>query len=76
MSIHELSGPFSWLMVDAVGPLVTTPRGNKYILVCADYFTRWVEAFAVESIDTILFVNAMVEGFVCRHGVLVRLLSD
>ncbi|GMF34418.1 unnamed protein product [Phytophthora fragariaefolia] len=43
MPIHEPSGPFSLLVVDAVDPLVATPRGNKFILVFADYFTRWVE---------------------------------
>ncbi|OWZ04864.1 LOW QUALITY PROTEIN: Gag-pol Polyprotein [Phytophthora megakarya] len=47
MPIQELSGPFSLLVVDAVGPLVTTPRGNKFILVFADYFTRWVNAFLI-----------------------------
>ncbi|POM64364.1 LOW QUALITY PROTEIN: GapPol Polyprotein [Phytophthora palmivora] len=41
MPSHELSGLFSLLDVDAVGPLVTTPRDNKFMLVFADYFTRW-----------------------------------
>ncbi|KAG2893324.1 hypothetical protein PC117_g23813 [Phytophthora cactorum] len=55
---------------------VVTPRGNKYILVFVDYFTRWVETFAVASLDTISFVNAMIEGVICRHGVPERLLSE
>ncbi|KAG2775472.1 hypothetical protein PC129_g18884 [Phytophthora cactorum] len=76
MPVQDLSGPFSLLVVDAIGPLVVTPRGNKYILVFVDYFTRWVEAFAVASLDTISFVDAMIEGVICRHGVQERLLSD
>ncbi|KAG3118558.1 hypothetical protein C6341_g27465 [Phytophthora cactorum] len=76
MPVQDLSGPFSLLVVDAIGPLVVTPRGNKYILVFVDYFTRWVEAFAVASLDTISFVDAMIEGVICRHGVPERLLSD
>ncbi|KAG2909417.1 hypothetical protein PC117_g19654 [Phytophthora cactorum] len=59
---YDLSGPFSLLVVDAIGPEVVTPRGNKYILVFVDYFTRWVEAFAVASLDTLSFVDAMIEG--------------
>ncbi|GMF49356.1 unnamed protein product [Phytophthora fragariaefolia] len=74
--VQELSGPFSLLLVDAFGPLVTTPRGHKYILVFADYFTRWVEAFPAEALDTISFVRIMVDEVLCRHGVPERLLSD
>lgn len=76
MPVQQLSGPFSLLVVDAVGPLIETPRGNKYILVFADYFTRWVEAFAVAALDTITFVNTMIDGVISRHGVPERLLSD
>ncbi|KAE8903833.1 hypothetical protein PF005_g10038 [Phytophthora fragariae] len=76
MPIHELSGPFSLLVVDAVGPLVATPRGNKFILVFADYFTRWVEAFAIPRLDTTTFVETMVNEVISRHGLPERLLSD
>ncbi|KAG3093849.1 hypothetical protein PI125_g16710 [Phytophthora idaei] len=61
MPVQELSGPFSLLVVDAIGPLGTTPRANKYTLVFADYFTRWMEAFPVKSLDTLTFVNLMVD---------------
>ncbi|KAG2773833.1 hypothetical protein Pcac1_g15547 [Phytophthora cactorum] len=76
MPVQDLTGPFLLLVVDAIGPLVVTPRGNKYILVFVDYFTRWVEDFAVTSLDTISFVDAMIEGVICRHGVPEQLLSD
>ncbi|KAE8909760.1 hypothetical protein PF001_g4671 [Phytophthora fragariae] len=76
MPVQELSGPFSLLVVDAIGPLVTTPRGNKFILVFADYFTRWVEAFPVAVLDTMTFVNIMVDEVLSRHGLPERLLSD
>ncbi|OWZ07023.1 hypothetical protein PHMEG_00020639 [Phytophthora megakarya] len=62
--------------MDAIGPLVTTPRGNKFILVFADYLTRWVEAFAIEALDTVTFVETMVNEVISRHGVPERLLSD
>ncbi|GMF40671.1 unnamed protein product [Phytophthora fragariaefolia] len=59
-----------------VGPLPVTERGNKYILVFVDYFTRWTEAFAVIRLDSVTFVEIMVNGVVARHGVPSRLLSD
>ncbi|KAE9013400.1 hypothetical protein PR001_g15422 [Phytophthora rubi] len=76
MPVQELSGPFSLLVVDAIGPVVTTPRGNKYILNFVDYFTRWVEAFPVTVLDTLTFVQIMVDEVLSRHGVPERLLND
>lgn len=32
------------LGMDLVGPLHTTPRGNKYIMTITDYYTKWAEA--------------------------------
>ena len=33
--------PLQLVAVDILGPLPHTPRGNRYLLVVADYFTRW-----------------------------------
>ncbi|OWY98114.1 hypothetical protein PHMEG_00031203 [Phytophthora megakarya] len=76
MPVVDLTGPFSLVVVDAVGPLVVTERHNKYILVFVDYFTRWAEAFAVKRLDTVTFVETLVNGVVSRHGIPSRLLSD
>ncbi|OWZ17218.1 LOW QUALITY PROTEIN: hypothetical protein PHMEG_0008869 [Phytophthora megakarya] len=76
MPVKDLSGPFSLVVVDAIGPLPTTDSGNKYILVFVGYFTRWAEAFAIQALDSITFVNVMIDGVICRHGVPGQLLSD
>ncbi|OWZ08618.1 LOW QUALITY PROTEIN: hypothetical protein PHMEG_00018807 [Phytophthora megakarya] len=76
MPVVDLTGPFSLVVIDAVGPLVLTERNNKYILVFVDYFTRWPEAFAVKRLDTVTFVETLVNGVVSRHGIPSRLLSD
>ena len=39
--------PWDILATDYVGPLPVTPRGNKYILVMTDHFTKFVEVIAV-----------------------------
>ncbi|GMF23673.1 unnamed protein product [Phytophthora fragariaefolia] len=76
MSLQELGGPVSLLVVDAVGPLITTPRGKKYILVFVDYFTKWVEALPVSRFDSVTFIDIMINGVITRHEVPETLLSD
>ncbi|OWZ04431.1 Gag-pol fusion protein [Phytophthora megakarya] len=53
MPVQDLTRRVSLVVIDAIGPLVTTPRGNKNILAFADYFTRWMEAFLVKTLDAV-----------------------
>lgn len=68
--------PWHTVAVDAMGPLDKTTHGNQYILVFSDLFTKWVEAFAVPSIDAETYAKIFVEQIVCRFGPPQRLLSD
>ena len=38
--------PWQKLAIDLVGPLPETERGNKWVLVITDHFTKWQDAFA------------------------------
>ncbi len=35
--------------VDILGPLPENELGNSYVLVAGDYFTRWMEAYAIPN---------------------------
>ena len=35
--------------MDIYGPLPETKRGNQYVLVIADYFTKWMDFFPMEA---------------------------
>ena len=41
--------PMQMVAADIIGPLPASKNGNRYILVASDYFTRWVEAYAISN---------------------------
>ena len=47
--LHPISphSPFYQVGIDFVGPLPITPRGNRYIIVAIDLFTKWPESRVV-----------------------------
>ena len=55
--------------MDILGPLPVTERGNRYILVVGDYFTRWKEAFLMKDMEAQTVACILVNEFICRMGV-------
>jgi len=71
-----VSEPWEIVAVDVMGPLPRTAKGNRFIVVFSDYFTRWVEAFAITVQDTKHIAKLLVEQIICRYGTPKKLLSD
>lgn len=71
-----VGGPMEKVSMDILGPLITSERGNKYVLVMSDEFTKWVEAFAIPNQETSTIVNVFVDQFVCRFGVPLQVHTD
>ena len=51
-------------------------EGKEYILVCVDYFSRWVEAIACEHNDASTVVKFFYANIISRYGVPRVLISD
>ena len=68
MVTSQPSFPLQRVGMDIMGPLPVTPRGNRYILVVGDYFTKWYEAFPLPDIRAETVAGYFVNGFVCRYG--------
>ena len=49
--------PLQLVAVDIVGPLTPSKTENTYILVAYDYFTRWVEAYAIPNQEAVTVAN-------------------
>jgi hypothetical protein len=61
---------------DIIGPLPETKKGNKYILVIMDYFTKWAEAIALSDQTAVTVADAFVTEFICRLGCPQQFHSD
>ena len=48
----KMGYPLQIVAMDIMGPFPISFKGNWYILVVSDYFTRWVEAFADQLATT------------------------
>ncbi|PIK58186.1 hypothetical protein BSL78_04910 [Apostichopus japonicus] len=62
--------------MDIMGPLPVSSRGNRYVVVIADYFTKWTEAFAIADMEAETVARVLVEEFICRFGVPEELHTD
>lgn len=69
------SEPMQRVAVDVLGPLPTTDRGNKYLLVMCDYFTKWVEAIPIANQEAATISDVLLDFF-CRFGIPLELHSD
>ena len=68
--------PMERVALDIVGPLPETERGNKYLLVVGDYFSKWVEVYPIPDQTAKTVAEKFVQEFVCRFGVPQVLHSD
>ena len=75
VSIHT-GYPMQRVATDILGPLPETQAGNSYVLVVADYFTRWVEAFAIPNQEATTVARKLVDEVFCRFSPPEQLHSD
>ena len=76
LSQYNAGSPMERIAVDVLGPLPTSEDGNKYLLIAADYFTKWVEGYALPNQEAVTVADVLVKEFVCRFGVPLFVHSD
>ena len=65
---------WSKIGLDLIGSLKES-NGKKYIILCVDYFSKYVEAKAIENI-TGSAVGTFVYDLICRYGVMDITITD
>ena len=68
--------PLERIQIDILGPLRETNRGNKYVAVEVDMYTKWPEAYALPNQEADIVAQAVMDNFVCRFGCPRGVLSD
>lgn len=76
MQIAGSGTPMERIATDILCELPETDRGNRHILVVSDYFTKWTEAFALQSMDAETVASTIMEQVIARFGVPSVLHSD
>ena len=64
------------MVIDLVGPLPKTDRGNIYIVSAIDHFTKWAEAAPLPSKLSFQMAEFILRDLIARHGRFHVLHSD
>ena len=68
--------PMQIVCVDIMGPLPETEKGNKYVLVAADCFTKWVEVYGIPNQEAVTVAVKLVDEMFCRFSPPEQVHSD
>ena len=68
--------PWQKVAIDLVGPMPKTQRGNQWISVLSDHFTRWQDAIPLPDATAPTVVTALDEQIFCYFGLPEQLHSD
>jgi transposase InsO family protein len=60
----------------ALDILDTSKKGNRYILVITDYFTKWTDAFALKRHTAPIVAETLMFKFIAQHGAPKQIHSD
>ena len=59
--------PFQRVAMDIIGPFSKTAKGNMFVLIIGDYFTKWVEAYPMSDTEATTVAKCLYD-FICRFG--------
>lgn len=76
LQLFPATGPLQSLAIDLLGPLTKTKRGNRFLLVITDRFTKLTQVVPLRRIDAYTVAVAFTVHWVFHYGPPESLLSD
>ena len=70
------NSPGDRITMDILDVCDPTPDGYRYILVIADYFSKWMEAFPIKNNCADTVADVLVEKIILRFGMPLVMHSD
>lgn len=67
MKSYVMGARFERLASDIAGPFPVTDRGNQYILIIEDYFTKFTEVYPLTDMNAENVVNVFLRGWIKRY---------
>ncbi|NBK23903.1 MAG: hypothetical protein EOM68_17970 [Spirochaetia bacterium] len=76
LSPLSIEGMFYRWGVDLCGPFQVTARGSAYIMVCVEYYTKWVELIPIPSKAAASTAYAFAHNVLGRFGACAEVVTD
>lgn len=73
----KTNGPWDTVGIDILGSFPkSTNYGNRYIVVCTDLFTKYIELRAIPDATAETIADFLLNQIIYRHSMMRKLLSD
>lgn len=76
VSIPPTVAPFHRIGIDLLGRFPKSTRGNKWIIVCTDYFTRYAVTKALPTAEAEEVAKFLLEEVLLKHGAPRVIITD
>lgn len=76
MRQDNVESPFERISIDIAGSFPETDSENKNISVAIDYFSKQIEAYALQNQEAATVADILAKEFFSRFGVPLELHSD
>ena len=68
--------PMDKWATDFLGLLLLTPRGNSFIMVVTDLFSKWTDAYASPDQTVLTTAQCLINGMISQFGCPLEMLTD